>query len=111
MNTSLKPGVRKLPSAMDWAIINAISGTGRLGDGGTGGTVNPAHLTAGALIGITNGNFTYQPVSTYVGNDSFTYLGVGSDGQISNLATVNLTVNNLAPRSIQSPFPLYFARS
>jgi hypothetical protein len=57
MNTSLKPGVRKLPSAMDWAIINAINSG--VGGGVSGvGTVNPAHLTAGALIGITNGDFT-----------------------------------------------------
>jgi PKD domain len=57
MNTSLKPGVRKLPSAMDWAIINALNSA--VGSGVSGvGTVNPAHLTAGALIGITNGDFT-----------------------------------------------------
>ncbi len=57
MNTSLKPGVRKLPSAMDWAIINALNSG--VGSGVSGvGTVNPAHLTAGALIGITNGDFT-----------------------------------------------------
>jgi hypothetical protein len=30
LNTNLKPGIRKLPSAMDWAIINAISGNGRI---------------------------------------------------------------------------------
>ena len=134
MNTSLKPGVRKLPSAMDWAIINAISGTGRLGDWGTGGTVNPAHLTASALIGITNGdfttattwntagatniinqpthgtltpnpllagNFTYTPNPTYVGTDSFTYLGISPDGQISNLATVNITITGV-PTTIDS---------
>jgi PKD repeat protein len=57
LNTSLKPGVRKLPSTMDWAIINAINSG--VGSGVSGvGTVNPAHLTAGALIGITNGDFT-----------------------------------------------------
>jgi DNA/RNA endonuclease G (NUC1) len=57
MNTSLKPGVRKLPSAMDWVIIDALnSGVGGRVSGV--GTVNPAHLTAGALIGITNGDFT-----------------------------------------------------
>jgi hypothetical protein len=57
MNTSLKPGVRKLPSAMDWAIINALNSG--VGSGVSGvGTVNPAHLTADALIGITNGDFT-----------------------------------------------------
>jgi hypothetical protein len=57
MNTSLKPGVRKLPSAMDWAIINAIN-SGVANGVSSVGTVNPAHLTAGALIGITNGDFT-----------------------------------------------------
>jgi large repetitive protein len=53
--------------------------------------------THGTLTQTPDGKLTYQPVSTYVGNDSFTYLGFGSDGQISNLATVNLTVNNLPP--------------
>jgi DNA/RNA endonuclease G (NUC1) len=53
--------------------------------------------THGTLTQTPDGKFTYQPVSTYVGNDSVTYLGFGSDGQISNLATVNLTVNNLPP--------------
>jgi hypothetical protein len=57
MNTSLKPGVRKLPSTLDLAILNAIdAGVGSQVSGV--GTVNPAHLTAGALIGITNGDFT-----------------------------------------------------
>jgi large repetitive protein len=54
--------------------------------------------THGTLTQTPDGKFTYQPVSTYVGNDSFTYLGFGSDGQISNLATVNLTINNLPPK-------------
>jgi PKD domain/Bacterial Ig domain len=53
--------------------------------------------THGTLTQTPDGKLTYQPISTYVGNDSFTYLGFGSDGQISNLATVNITVNNLAP--------------
>jgi Bacterial Ig domain len=53
--------------------------------------------THGTLTQTSDGKLTYQPIPTYVGNDSFTYLGFGTDGQISNLATVNLTVNNLAP--------------
>jgi DNA/RNA endonuclease G (NUC1) len=53
--------------------------------------------THGTLIQAPDGKLTYTPVPTYVGNDSFTYLGFGSDGQISNLATVNLTINNLPP--------------
>jgi PKD repeat protein len=58
LNTNLKPGIRKLPSTMDWAIINAISGNSGVGVLGSTGVTNPAHLTAGALIGITNGDFT-----------------------------------------------------
>ncbi len=58
LNTNLKPGIRKLPSTMDWAIINAISGNSRVGALASSRVVNPAHLTAGALIGITNGDFT-----------------------------------------------------
>jgi hypothetical protein len=57
LNTNLKPGIRKLPSTMDWAIINAIN-SGVANGVSSVGTVNPAHLTAGALIGITNGDFT-----------------------------------------------------
>ncbi|WP_425430809.1 PKD domain-containing protein [Chamaesiphon polymorphus] len=51
----------------------------------------------GTLTQTPDGKFTYQPVSTYVGTDSFKYIGFGSDGQISNLATVNITINNLPP--------------
>ena len=58
MNTSLKPGVRKLPSTLDLAIASAIFGSGGTGALGSNGVANPAHLTAGALIGITNGDFT-----------------------------------------------------
>jgi Bacterial Ig domain len=57
LNTNLKPGIRKLPSTMDWAIINAIN-SGVANGVSSVGTVNPANLTAGALIGITNGDFT-----------------------------------------------------
>jgi PKD repeat protein len=51
----------------------------------------------GTLTQNPDGKLTYTPIPTYIGNDSFTYLGIGTDGQISNLATVNLTVNNLPP--------------
>jgi PKD repeat protein len=53
--------------------------------------------THGTLTQNPNGKLTYTPIPTYIGNDSFTYLGIGTDGQISNLATVNLTINNLPP--------------
>jgi large repetitive protein len=46
LNTNLKPGVRKLPSTMDWAIINAISGNsgvGALASSGVASRVGNAH--------------------------------------------------------------------
>jgi hypothetical protein len=56
MNTRLKTGIRKLPSAMDWAIIDALnSGVGSRVSGV--GTIT-APLTAGALLALTNGDFT-----------------------------------------------------
>jgi PKD repeat protein len=48
-----------------------------------------------------DGKITYTPNSDYVGTDSFTYLGFDSNGQASNPATIDLTVNNVAP-SIES---------
>ena len=46
----------------------------------------------------TDGKITYTPNSDYVGTDSFTYLGIDADGQVSNSATINITVNNVAPK-------------
>jgi hypothetical protein len=55
MNTSLKPGVRKLPSSLDLAILNTIWSNKPTTSQQLSTTAN---LTAGALIGITNGDFT-----------------------------------------------------
>jgi Bacterial cadherin-like domain len=55
MNTSLKPGVRKLPSALDLAILNTLWSNKPTTSQQLSTTAN---LTAGALIGITNGDFT-----------------------------------------------------
>jgi hypothetical protein len=65
MNTSLKPGVRKLPSALNLAMIDAINagignapiGAATLRASGIGGTIS-APLTAGALLAINNGDFS-----------------------------------------------------
>ncbi len=57
MNTSLKTGVRKLPSTMDWAMLDAINAAWNRGVVQSN-TVKPANLTAGALIAIGNGDFT-----------------------------------------------------
>jgi hypothetical protein len=55
MNTSLKPGVRKLPSSLDLSILNTIWSNKPTTSQQLSTTAN---LTAGALIGITNGDFT-----------------------------------------------------
>jgi hypothetical protein len=57
MNTSLKPGVRKLPSALNLAMIDAINAGVGSRESGIGGTIS-APLTAGALLAINNGDFS-----------------------------------------------------
>jgi len=57
MNTSLKTGVRKLPSTLNLAMINAINTGVESWKSGISGTIT-APLTAGALIAINNGDFT-----------------------------------------------------
>jgi large repetitive protein len=56
LNTSLKPGIRKLPSQLDLAIINQLYST-PAGQSTTHQNPNAA-LTAGALYAIENGDFT-----------------------------------------------------
>jgi large repetitive protein len=55
LNTSLKPGIRKLPSEIDLQIIKALNA----GFSNANSTINPAHLSAGALeAAISNGDFS-----------------------------------------------------
>jgi Bacterial Ig domain len=56
LNTSLKPGIRKLPSQLDLAIINQLY-SNPAGQNPTQQNPNAA-LTAGALFAIENGDFT-----------------------------------------------------
>ena len=67
-------------------------------DGGTGLTIlsntNPAH---GSVNVAANGTFTYTPVSTYSGADSFTYT-LKDQANSNATATVNLSVG-VAPIS------------
>jgi len=53
----------------------------------------------GVLTIKSDGSFTYTPTVTFVGLDYFTYRA--SDGQISNLATVTLTVGSLTMPGIR----------
>jgi hypothetical protein len=103
LNTNLKPGIRKLPSTMDWAIIHTISGTGGLGALASNGTVNPAHLTAGALIGITNGDFTTPTTWNTTGStkdtNTFTPLAGTSIGLNHTDSLLNIQANGTIYKS------------
>ena len=68
------------------------------------GTLVPASVlvTSGPNNGATsvnptNGVVTYIPDTSFVGNDSFTYTVEDNDGNLSNAATVNVSVVGVAP--------------
>jgi len=46
-------------------------------------------------VNSTTGTVTYTPDSEYIGSDSFTYTVNDSDGDTSNVATVDITVNSV----------------
>src|SRR5262249_34831803 len=81
-NSSLvvtSPGVLVNDTDLDGDLLRAVVVTG------------PAH---GSLNLLTNGGFTYTPVSNYYGADSFTYQA--NDGFTnSGVATVTLTITNV----------------
>jgi hypothetical protein len=52
---------------------------------------NPLH---GNALKNSDGTVTYTPDTGYVGSDSFTYIVEDTDGNISNLATVNITITD-----------------
>ncbi|MCC5615423.1 PKD domain-containing protein [Nostoc sp. CHAB 5836] len=66
-------------------------------------SINPTTLTIqtnpsnGAIAIKGDGTVTYTPNPTFVGTDTFTYTITDTDGLTSNTATVNITVNNIAP--------------
>ena len=80
-------------------------------DSDSDGTIVPASLQIqtqpdkGTAILLPDGRVSYLPNSGFAGEDSFTYVVQDNDGQFSNPATVNVTVNNVAPsiENIQLP--------
>ncbi len=52
---------------------------------------------SGVLSLSANGGFTYTPSTDFIGTDSFSYTIIDQDGDASNIATVNLTVNDDVP--------------
>jgi|GEM_PF-1471629 len=61
---------------------------------------NPAHGAVSLNTG--NGQFRYAPKTGYVGSDSFTFQVTDAAGTPSNIATVSITVNDLAPKATGS---------
>src|SRR5581483_5193334 len=53
----------------------------------------PAH---GSLTLASDGSFSYAPAAGFSGTDTFTYNAKDSSGQVTNTATVTLTVNPVA---------------
>lgn len=49
----------------------------------------------GAVVNTGNGNVTYTPANQFNGTDSFTYTVQDNNGQVSNGATVTVTVNDI----------------
>jgi VCBS repeat-containing protein len=65
-------------------------------------TTTPSH---GTLTLDADGSFTYTPTAGYSGPDSFTYKA--TDGTLdSNAATVEITVNPVAPQSFGAFIPM-----
>ena len=60
-------------------------------------TTQPAHN--GTTLSVAfDGSFTYIPVSSYIGSDSFTYTLTNSVG--TSVGTVNITVTGTAPTTV-----------
>lgn len=49
----------------------------------------------GNLSGIASNNLTYTPTAEFSGSDSFTFTATDSDGKVSNISTVTITVNSV----------------
>ncbi|WP_460614270.1 Ig-like domain-containing protein [Hymenobacter seoulensis] len=88
---------------------NAVSGNVLINDNnrvGTNLTVATTAVTAPTKGSVTiseDGNYTYTPNTNYVGNDSFVYRV--SDGGLSSVATVNITVYDPAVACTQATGP------
>ncbi|GAB2970592.1 hypothetical protein GCM10027049_00010 [Mucilaginibacter puniceus] len=62
---------------------------------------NPIH---GTVVTHADGTITYTPTAGYVGTDSFTYRVKDAYGYYTNVATVNITINEFKDLKIPSLF-------
>jgi len=94
----------RTPSAVDDSFSTAIDTpvSGNLMDNDDPGDA-PASIeshtdpASGVLVLNTDGSFGYTPDSGYTGSVSFTYRLVDLDGDLSNTATVNISVSATPP--------------
>lgn len=74
--------------------------------------VDAISICDGSILGVTNGTavisgteIIYTPNNNYTGSDTFTYKACNNDGE-SNVATVNITVNNNPPTAVNDTITL-----
>ena len=60
-------------------------------------------VSDGTLALNPDGSFTYDPDMNFKGTDSFTYSALGG-GEVSNTATVTITVDNTAPVGVDDAY-------
>ncbi len=81
---------------IDVPVSGNVIGNDDQGDGPA--SINSNTLPSdGNLSLASNGAFTYTPNALFEGTDSFTYSIVDQDGDISNTATVSITVSGTEP--------------
>ncbi len=61
-------------------------------------------VSHGTLSILSDGNVAYVPNSDFSGSDYFTYTVADDDGNISNIATVNITITPYIPASNNSTY-------
>jgi uncharacterized repeat protein (TIGR01451 family)/gliding motility-associated-like protein len=80
-----------LPIAIN-ILANDVQGSSNLNTSSVTIVQQPLHGVVS--INLSTGAATYTPVTNYVGTDVFTYTVSGTDGAVSNAATVSITVNS-----------------
>ena len=91
--------VNKVPVAVvdsvvgdeDTVLTGSVLGNDTDADGDTLSAVLASEPANGSVIFNADGSFEYTPNANFNGNDSFTY--TVSDGELSDVGTVNITVN------------------
>jgi len=106
--TISKNDVNQTPSAandsyqtdVDVAVIGNVMTNDNQGDG-PAAIDNHSLPSSGSLnLNLSDGSFTYTPNPGFEGSDSFTYSLIDQDGDVSNTATVSITIASSPPPGI-----------